>query len=142
MESNRRLAIAGTVLSLALLAALAVPYLVAKTTSVAAYYTSGVPGAYSVVVVAVLAFGAFLLELAGRFEPTTVAGSILGFGLLLVLVAGLWAATVPSEIVMGLSTVDEMAYHRWLVVALAALIALVGGWNAVARPRSRGEAAR
>ena len=141
MVSRRRLAAVGLLLCLALLAALAVPYLVATTTAVGTYYESGVPGAYGVAAVTMLSFVAFWLELAGRVDAATAAGALLGFGLLLVVLAVLWATTVPSEVVMGLSTVDEMAYHRWLVVALAGLIALVGGWNAVGGTQPRTGAA-
>lgn len=55
------------------------------------------------------------------------SGAILGFGL--VLFTSIWALDVPPEIIMSLSMLDELAYHRWVLVALATMIAVVGIWN-------------
>ena len=134
---SKGVATVGLVACLAMIATLVVPYAVANATAVGVYYASGVPGAYAVGLIALLALAAFSVDLLGRIDAQMLAGATLVLGVLLVVLTGLWAATVPSEIVMGLSTPEELSYHRWLLVVLAVPVALAGGWMAVRRIASR-----
>lgn len=124
---------AGIVVSVAILVALAVPFLVLPAAEVAGlptYYGAGIGGAYGVGLLAMVALVAFAGGRQRRTEPDTVAGATLVVGIGMAVLALQWALAVDVEVLQSITTAAWMATHRWAVVALAAVTPLVSGWYA------------
>lgn len=126
---------AGIVACLLVLTVLAAPYLLVEASGVGTYYAAG---AVTPLVAALFALVGIIVFAAGREErsdPPLVAGAALVFGTFLVLVCGIWAATVPGGLVLQLGEVTGagatfLEWHRWLLVAIAAVVPLAAGWYA------------
>lgn len=120
------------VLCLGALSVFAVPYLFADDLAVRVYYTSGVGSGYIVVVLTLLTLAATLLTEQGTTDGPTRDGLLAGLGVAVFFLTGVWTVTVPPDVVMGLSTVAEMQYHRWVLLAFATAIGGLLTWNASA----------
>jgi hypothetical protein len=112
---------------------LAVPYLLVPNTSgagVGLYYGTGainpfVGGLFALVAVIVFAAGR-----EERTDPGFAAGVALVLGLFMLLIGVLWAVTVPLDVVpgVGVEAPSYLAYHRWAVSLVGAVVPLAGGW--------------
>jgi len=117
----------GIVACLAVLAALAAPYVLAESSAnVGLYYSSGainplLAGLFALVVLIVFAAGR-----EGRTDPGLAAGAALALGLFTLLIAAAWALTTRVDVI-AITT-----GHRWVVVATAALLPLSALWFAKA----------
>ena len=115
----------GIVACLAVLAALAAPYVLADSTAnVGLYYSSGainplLAGLFALVVLIVFAAGR-----EGRTEPDLAAGAALALGLFTLLIAVAWALTTRVDVIAITTS------HRWVVVATAALLPVSAVWFA------------
>jgi hypothetical protein len=123
MEQIRLAPLVGIAGSLAVVAALAYPY-VAGDGGVGAYYGSGVinplvAGLLAIVTVIILAAGR-----EGRTDPEFAAGAGLIFGLFVVGILLAWGLTVRVDAV----AVSEN--HRWLATVVAAAIPVSSLWFA------------
>ena len=108
---------------LAVIAALAYPYLVADG-GVGTYYGSGVVNPLIAGLLALVGIIVFAAGREGRTDPGFAAGAGLVFGLFVFLIVLAWGLTVR------LDTVEITRWHRWITVALAGLIPLGGLWFA------------
>ncbi len=115
---------------LAVLGAFAVPYLVTNPESVAVYYRAPVAGMRFAGVLTFLVLLAVGVGYVGRIDRTVLAAVIVVLGGYAFLLTVWWAVTLPPHVVMELSTADEFAYHRWLLVGLTLLVPLAGLWYA------------
>jgi hypothetical protein len=113
-----------------LVVAVLLPFALIPGTGVGTYYSWWTLGPVSLVVVAVLVAFAIVLRSLDVIGPETLAGLTLGLGLWLVLVAVGWSVSVPRPLVMGIPTFEAMLYHRWVLVAFAALAFLTSIWYA------------
>jgi hypothetical protein len=123
MQQVRLAPLVGIVGCLAVLAALAYPYVVAGG-GVGAYYASGV---VNPLVAGLLALVSVIVLAAGREErtdPGFAAGAALVFGLFVVAILVAWGATARIDA----ATVWQ--HHRWLTAGLAVLIPASGLWFA------------
>jgi hypothetical protein len=80
-----------------------------------------------------LALVTIIVLAAGREErtdPALAAGVGLTVGLFVLVLSTLWAATVPMDVVVGMSTNTLVEYHRFALVAVAAVIPVSGAWYA------------
>lgn len=115
----------GIVASLAVLAALAAPYVLAESAGdVGLYYSSGalnplLAGLFALVVLIVFAAGR-----EGRTDPGLAAGAALALGLFTLLIVVAWALTVRVDVLVIATA------HRWAVVAAAALLPVSALWFA------------
>jgi hypothetical protein len=115
----------GIVASLAVLAALAAPYVLAESAAdVGLYYGSGalnplLGGLFALVVLIVFAAGR-----EGRTDPELAAGAALALGLFTLLIVVAWALTVRVDVLVIATG------HRWAVVAVAALLPASALWFA------------
>ncbi|MFC7155355.1 hypothetical protein ACFQPA_07790 [Halomarina halobia] len=131
MDDTRLAPAVGTAACLAVVAVLALPYLIVDSaTAVGTYYARGVidpqfAGLFALVCVIVFAAGR-----AGRSDPALAAGAALVFGLFVLLLCLLWALTVPTELVFSLTRETTIEYHRHLLVAVAALVPASALWYA------------
>lgn len=121
MDQVRTAPVLGILGCLALLAALAYPFLLGSG-GVGAYYNTAVvnplvAGLLALVAVIVLAAGR-----QGRTDPGIAAGVALMFGLAMVVIALLWALTTRVD------TIEIAASHRWVVAGTATLVPLSGLW--------------
>ncbi|WP_224269552.1 DUF7548 family protein [Haloprofundus salinisoli] len=130
MRTADAAATAGTVVSLVLLVVVAVPYLVVTNPAapLSAYYAAGSVGANSVGFLSVIAAVAFLSGTRGNAEPDLVAGIAVVLGLAMVVLSLLWATTIDSTLLFSFPPEAAwIQYHRWAVVALSAVVAVVAG---------------
>ena len=120
---------AGLVSCLALLAALAAPYLLAAgpETPIGAYYASGPVGAAGVAFIAAVLVVVFLSGKQGRSPPDTVAGVAVVAGLALFVIAVSWALAAGEVLFSFPPSAAWIEYHRWVVLALAALVPASAG---------------
>lgn len=132
----------GIAACLAVLALVAWPYLEAPVPLVALYYDSGpsrvttarvlTPGLAAVLALAALA--AFVAGRRGYLAGATAAGAALAFGLVATGVALAWALTARVDPFLARGVL--LPAQRWLLVAGSALVAVAGGWYAVALGRA------
>ena len=127
MERDGVAAVAGVAACLALIAAVFGPYLLGigdtPGTTAAAYYGSGPFGLYAVAFLALLSVVAFLAGTRGSADPGVAAGvaTVLGTGVLAG--AGLWALAVNPAVLNSFPPgYSWLTYHRWAVVAVAAVV--------------------
>lgn len=99
-------------------------------TAVGSYYDYGLLGAWSVLVIAVVAVVVFAAAHQRRSDPATAAGAGLVLGAVATALAALWAFAVPYEVVVQLQTGAWFEYHRWLLLLTASGIAIAGAWFA------------
>ncbi|WP_117591701.1 DUF7548 family protein [Haloprofundus halophilus] len=130
MRTADAVATAGTVASLVLLVAVAVPYLVVTNPEapLSAYYAAGSVGANSVGFLAAIAAVVFLSGPRGNAEPDLVAGVAVVLGLAMLVLSLLWATAIDQTLLFSFP--PEAAWiqnHRWVVVALSAVVAVVAG---------------
>ncbi|WP_071391229.1 DUF7548 family protein [Haloprofundus marisrubri] len=130
MQMKDAVATAGTVASLVLLVVVAVPYLVVTNPEapLSAYYAAGSVGANSVAFLAVIAAVVFLSGPRGNAEPDLVAGIAVVLGLAMVVLSLLWATAIDETLLFSFPPEAAwIEYHRWAVVALSAVVAVVAG---------------
>jgi len=125
MDALRTAPIVGIAGCLAVLAALAAPYVLAETpTAVGAYYASG---AVNPLLAGVFALVAIIVFAAGREErtdPGLAAGVAITLGVFIVVVALAWALTVRVDVIAIETS------HRWIVVGASVLVPAGGAWFA------------
>jgi hypothetical protein len=93
-------------------------------TGLGIYYGAGpVGGAGTVAFLALLSVVAFLAGTRGRTDAETAAGIALVVGVGVPAAAVLWAVSVEQELVFSFPAA-WMGWHRWAVVAVAAVPAL------------------
>jgi hypothetical protein len=125
MDDLRIAPLVGIVGCLAVLLALAAPYLLLEDASgVALYYGSGainplVAGLFALVALIALAAGR-----EDRSDPALSAGVALVLGVAIAAVAIAWALTVRVDVV----EIDTV--HRWVVAAVSPLVPLGSAWFA------------
>lgn len=128
--SGRVGAVVSVAASLALLSALAWPYVARPVPDIAVYYGSGavnplVAGALAIGVVAALAAArARYLSAAGG------AGVALGLGVFAFLVSLAWATTGRVDVFRAPGW--AFPAQRWVLVGLSALVVFGAGWQALA----------
>jgi hypothetical protein len=122
MQRNRFGLILGITACAAVLITIIVPYVLAPATGVNTYYDITVIGPPVVGLIALFAAIVFIAGLVGRWSPWTVAGTALVFGLAMVVLTVGWAIAVPPALIMGLSRVDELLFHRWVLVPFALVV--------------------
>jgi hypothetical protein len=119
---------------LALVVALAFPYFVAPGTAVAVYYdTTAVPVELLDVLFALVAVVAFGSGLNERTDPPTVAGATLALGGVVAILTLWWATATTAattDALVQAARMDELAYHRWVVLLAALAIPASAGWYA------------
>ncbi|WP_136716034.1 DUF7548 family protein [Halorientalis salina] len=125
MDDLRLAPLVGIVASLGFLVTLGVPYVLADSASaVGAYYTSGavnplLAGLFALVTIIVFAAGR-----EGRTDPELAAGVALALGAFMTIVAVAWALTVRVDVIAIQTS------HRWIVVAVSAIVPVSGAWFA------------
>lgn len=122
MERGHLAPVLGILGCLGLLVALAYPYLAAESGGVGLYYGTGavnplVAALFAIVTIVVLAAGR-----EGRTDPILAAGICLVFGLIVVTIAAAWALTVRLDVI------EVWPDHRWVTVAVSALVPVSGAW--------------
>jgi hypothetical protein len=95
-------------------------------TGLAIYYGAGPVGGFGVAVLSLLGVVAFLSGERGSADPATAAGVSLAIGVATFGVALVWAFSVDTANVLSFPT-QWMEWHRWLVLALSAVVAGAGG---------------
>lgn len=130
MKLDRFAPVIGLMACLAVLITIIVPYVVVPPQGVSAYYDVTIVGPLVVGLIAVLTAIAFIAGLTGRFSPAMIAGATLIFGLVMVVLAAYWAVAVPPSLVMELSRVEELIYHRWVLVLFTLIVPISGIWYA------------
>jgi len=121
---------AGIAACVGLLAALAAPFLLidAPGTGLAVYYSSGTLGVGGVAFLAVLLVVVFLSGKQRRRSADTVAGVAVVAALGLLALAAAWALAVDVRNLYSFpASAGWIVYHRWLVLALAALVPASAG---------------
>lgn len=141
MESRRVAPTLGIVASLGVVVLLVVPYLlVEESTNVAAYYDGGVITPWAAGLMALAAVIIFAAGLKNRTDPETAAGAGVGLGFVVLLVVLLWAITAP-ETISGVNRTRQLFgplltmggfadVHRWVLLAVSALVPAAGVWYA------------
>ena len=130
MDGTRVAPLVGVAGCLAVLAALAAPYLAVDAGAVGTYYGTGavnplIGGLFGAVTVIVFAAGC-----AERTDPATAAGVALVFGILIAGVSVAWAVTVSESVVFQLSRATVLEFHRWALAVVSILIPAGGLWYA------------
>lgn len=123
MDDLRLAPTVGIVACLAVLFALAAPYLLGVA-GVAGYYGSGAVNPLLAGLFALVALIVFAAGREGRSDPGLAAGVAVALGMFMFLVTAAWALTVRID------AVQFTANHRWAVVGAAALVPLSAGWYA------------
>jgi len=123
MEQARTAPLAGVAGCLAVLAALAYPYL-AVDGSVGAYYGSGVVNPLVAGLLAAVALIVFAAGREERTEPDFAAGVALAAGLFVTLIVLAWAATVRIDVL------EITPLHRWATVVFSLTVPGAGAWYA------------
>ncbi|WP_458189824.1 DUF7548 family protein [Haladaptatus sp. NG-WS-4] len=121
----------GIVSSLAVLAFLSLPYFLAPSIAVGAYYGT-IPVPVHLLdtlfaLVAVVAFGSGVKE---RTDPATVAGVTLALGAFMALITLWWAAVTPPDTLVEAARMDSLTYHRWAFFLVTLTVPASAGWYA------------
>ena len=130
MQSRRLAPLVGIVACLAAVALVIAPYLVVDSLSVATYYDAAILGPWLVALFGLVTTIVLLAGAQDRTAPATVAGASLVFGTVMVLIAAVWALSVPQDLVAQLGRVDALAYHRWALLAVSAVVPASAAWYA------------
>lgn len=129
MRGERPAAGLGLGAAVAVVLLVLVPYAVANPGAIGVYYGGLVGPPLAGLFAAVAAIG-----LAGaareRTDPATGAGVVVVLGVLTLALLAPWAAGVSPAVVGGMTTVAAFQYHRWALVAAAAVLVAAGAWFA------------
>lgn len=118
---------------LAVVVVVAFPYLALPATEASGlglYYDAGLVGP---VVVATFALVGAIVFAAGREDrtpPETAAGAGLVVGVAVFLLSLQWALAVDQTLLQQISTAAWLGYHRWVLVAVSALVPIFAVWYA------------
>jgi hypothetical protein len=129
MNAERAAPVVGVAGCVAVVVALLAPFALISEpgTGLGIYYSAGpVGGGGSVGFLSLLAVVAFLAGRRGRTDRQTAAGIALVVGLGVLGTALLWATNVDQQVVFSFPAA-WMGWHRWLVVAVAAIPPLAAG---------------
>lgn len=121
---------AGIVACLGLLLALAAPYVLVggPESPLGVYYGSGIVGIGGAAFIAAVLVVVLLSGKQGRTDPDTIAGIAVVAGLALFAIALTWALAVDREVLFNFPPGAEwIVYHRWVVLALSALVPASAG---------------
>ncbi|SEO35245.1 hypothetical protein SAMN04487948_10214 [Halogranum amylolyticum] len=111
----------------ALLVALGIPYVAVTDAgpTLGAYYASGPVGSGGIAFMSLLTVVVLLSGTRGTAEPDLVAGIALVLGVVTFALAVLWAVSVDPTVLFSFPpSAAWIANHRWVVVALAAVVPL------------------
>lgn len=122
MDRARVAPLVGIVGCLAVLGALAYPYLVSD--GVGAYYGSGAVNPLVGGLLALIVIIVFAASRQGRTDPVFAAGAALVFGLFVALLVATWGMTARVDA----ATVAES--HRWVAAGLALIAPASALWYA------------
>ena len=109
----------------ALLVALGVPYVAITDAggTLGAYYASGPVGSGGIAFMALLTIVVFLSGTRGTAEPDLVAGITVVLGIATLALAVVWAISIDPTVLFSFPpSAAWIANHRWVVVAVAALV--------------------
>ncbi len=121
----------GAVACLAVVVAIATPYLVAdQVARVSAYYGGGAITPLASGLLALVGVIVFAAGREGRTDPGLAAGMMLVLGAVSFLAALLWALTLPGDLVVGSEKSVLWTVHRWVVVLASGVMAASAGWYA------------
>lgn len=118
---------------LAVVVVVALPYLVlpeTETSGLGVYYDAGLLGPVAVATFALVGAVVFAAGRKERTPPETAAGAGLVVGVVVFLVSLQWALAVDQTVLQQISTAAWLTYHRWVLVAVSALVPLCGAWYA------------
>jgi hypothetical protein len=90
------------------------------------YYAFGPVGGAAPGFLAPIAIVVFLAGRRGRTDPVTAAGLTLVLGLAMLATVASWALAVDPELVFSFP-VAWMGYHRWVVLAVTAVVPATAG---------------
>lgn len=105
------------------------PYAVLDPTAVGPYFAAAPVGPPAIGLLALIAVVVLAAGLAGRSDPTTMAGAALVLGLFTAVLAWWWTLSVSPSLVGGLTSADWFEHHRWaLALAATVLLAAAGDY--------------
>lgn len=123
---------AGMVASLAVVAVVALPYVLLSPQAAAGlptYYDRGLVGPWGPALLAMVALIAFAGGRQRRTPPDTAAGATLVLCLAATLLSVEWALAVDVGVVQQLGTAGWLSVHRFLLIGASALATLAAiGW--------------
>lgn len=119
---------AGIVACLAVLAALAWPYLQESAASVGLYYASGAITPLTAGLFALVAVIVFAAGREERSDPALAAGAALVLGLFILVVSVAWALTARVDVLGG--TGGLLPTQRWVLAAVSVLVPAAALWYA------------
>ncbi|WP_440991794.1 DUF7548 family protein [Haloarchaeobius baliensis] len=114
----------------ALLLLLAVPPVLDPSTGLEPYYSATWPEPLALGLLASGTVAGALLQTGGFVERETLAGLVVVVAGALLLVATGWALLGQGQAAVGLPTMREFVYHRWVVLAFAAVTFGTALWYA------------
>jgi hypothetical protein len=134
MDRLRLAPTVGVLASLLVVVVLALPYAVASSEAVTAYYTSGVITPFAGGLLALVAIIVFAAGREGRSDPAIADGTALALGIVAVVVALAWAMTTRTD-VFTLAQYDGLAfamlqYHRHAFVLASVGVPAAAVWYA------------
>jgi len=131
MDAVKRGPTLGIAGCLAVVAVLAVPYLLVDDPgAVGTYYGTGTVTPLAAGLLAVVGVIVFAAGREERSDPALTAGAALVFGATIAVVAVSWAVTVPDSVVFQLSTNTLLETHRWVLGLVSLLVPAGAGWYA------------
>jgi len=125
---------AGVVASLAVVAVVALPYVLLSPRAAAGvptYYDRGLVGPWGPALLSMVALIAFAGGRQRRTPPDTAAGATLVLCLVATLLSVEWLLAVDPGVVQQLGTADWLSVHRFLLVGASVLATLAAAWWAV-----------
>jgi hypothetical protein len=133
MQDERLAARVGVVVAAVVLALTAVPYAVAGSTAIAAYYRAGFASPIFVSLLAVVCAITLVSASRGRADPPLAAGIAVTLGAFATVIALLWAVParevalgvdLSAGSVLGVDAATLFAYHPHSVVLTSLLLAI------------------
>ncbi|MFB6309571.1 MAG: hypothetical protein ABEH64_00170 [Salinirussus sp.] len=123
MDGRRAAPLVGIAGCLALVVALAYPYLILGEAA-STYYSAGSINPLVAGLLALVAIVVFASGREGRTDPGFAAGVGVVFGITILAIVLFWAVTVRVDII----AIDPN--HRWVMTVAAAVVPLGAGWFA------------
>jgi len=124
-----RAPLVGALAALAAILTILAPYAVLASGELAVYYGVGPVSPLVVAVFAAVAAVALLGVARGTADPATTTGAALVLGLTVLALLAWWAFEAGA-VVGGLDVAATFDYHRWVLVAVAAVVPLAAAGHA------------
>ncbi|MFB6103805.1 MAG: hypothetical protein ABEJ57_01795 [Halobacteriaceae archaeon] len=133
---SARAALVGALAALGVVVGIAIPYAVLSASELSVYYGVGPVSPILLSVVAAVAFVALTGVARDATDPATATGAALVLGLALFGLLAWWAIEVAA-VVGGLDVSAAFTYHRWALLALAAIVPIATATHArrILRPQ-------